>query len=252
MPRIFTFSVNYSIIKSDWERKKWEEWKYMSRMQTFLKYALYIILFYLFSNFAISTMLKTTYRNVGSDNIHIEQSNNGFEINVDRADSNRRQAYFTGSVKNTSNQVIDKQYVKVDSYYKGKLMQEKYLAFENMQPGEERKFKLLYNVGNVDEYRVSYVDEIPENRTIVDDAIDGVKGFVAKVKNGSIFANTPLSGLFGSSDGNKNGNGGVRGAIDNLFGSFKPVHVEGNDWQLFVAVMWVWYMIPSGAIWFIL
>ena len=200
----------------------------MSRMQTFIKYALLIILFYFFSNFAISTMLKTTYRNVGSDNIHIEQSNNGFEINVDRADSNKRQAYFTGSVKNTSNQVID-----------------------NMQPGEERKFKLLYNVGKIDEYRVSYVDEIPENRTIVDDAIDGVKGFVAKVKDGSIFANTPLSGLFGSSDGNKNGNGGVRGAIDNLFGNFKPVHVEGNDWQLFVAVMWVWYMIPSGAIWFI-
>ena len=149
----------------------------MDRMKTFLMYALWIVLFYLFSNFAITTMIKTTYRDVGKDNIHIEESDNGFEMTVERADSNRRQAYFTGTVKNTSDKVIDKQYVKVDSYYKGKLMQEKYMAFENLQPGEERKFKLLYNVGQIDEFKVSYVDEIPENKTAVDRAIDRIKEF---------------------------------------------------------------------------
>lgn len=222
----------------------------MERMQTFLKYALWIILFYLFSNFAISTMLKTTYRNVGSDNIHIEQSDNGFEMTVDRADSNRRQAYFTGTVKNTSDKVIDKQYVKVDSYYKGQLMQEKYMAFEDLQPGEERKFKLRYNVGQIDEFKVSYVDEIPENRTLVDDAIDKVKEFSGKVKNGNLFANTPLEKWFGKYDGNVKD--GAKGAANGLFGAFKPVHVEGNDWELLVAVLWIWYAIPEGAIWFII
>lgn len=221
----------------------------MQRMQTFLKYALWIILFYLFSNFAISTMIKTTYRNVGKDNIHIQQADNGFEINVDRADSNRRQAYFTGTVKNNSDKVIDRQYVKVESYYKGKLMQEKYMAFENMQPGEERKFKLLYNVGKIDEYKVSYVDEIPENRTKVDDAIDNVKDFLGKVKGGSIFRNSIFGRLLGLSD---DGKGGIKGTADKLFEDFEPVHVEGGDLELFAAVMWIWYMIPSGAIWFII
>ena len=32
-------------------------------------------------------------------------------------------------------------------------MQEKYLAFENLQPGEERKFKLLYKVGQIDQFK---------------------------------------------------------------------------------------------------
>lgn len=219
----------------------------MERMKTFLTYALMIILFYLFSNFAINTMLRNSYRDVPKGNINIERSDDGSEITIDRADSNKRQGYFTGKIKNTSDNVIDKKYVKVDSYYKGKLMQEKYLAFENLQPGEERNFKLLYNVGSIDEYKVSYVDEIPENRTKVDDAIDGVKNFVDKMKKGTLFGDTFGKWFGNDSDSSKSGN-----FIDRLFGSFRPVTVEGSNWELFIAVMWVWYAIPSGAIWFIL
>ena len=62
-------------------------------------------------------------------------------------------------------------------------MQEKYLAFENLQPGEERKFKLLYKVGQIDQFKVSYVDEIPVNRTIIDKGIDKVIEFFDKAKN---------------------------------------------------------------------
>ncbi len=219
----------------------------MKRMQTFLTYALIIIGFYFFSNFLIDFGISSSYKDVEQDKIKMEQSNNGFEIEVDKANSNRRQAYFTGTVKNNSDKVIEKQYVKVDSYFKGKLMQEKYLAFENMQPGEERKFKLLYSLGQIDEFRVSYVDEIPSNRTIVDKAIDKAvevfnkaKAFVSKFDGVS---------LDGTADGVKNGASGI---ATKLKDGFKPVHVEGEDWELFVAVMLVWAAIPSGAIWFII
>lgn len=219
----------------------------MKRMQTFLTYALIIIGFYFFSNFLIDFGISSSYKDVEQDKIKMEQSNNGFEIEVDKANSNRRQAYFTGTVKNNSDKVIEKQYVKVDSYFKGKLMQEKYLAFENMQPGEERKFKLLYSLGQIDEFRVSYVDEIPSNRTIVDKAIDKAvevfnkaKAFVSKFDGVS---------LDGTAEGGKNGASGI---ATKLKDGFKPVHVEGEDWELFVAVMLVWAAIPSGAIWFII
>lgn len=219
----------------------------MKRMQTFLTYALIIIGFYFFSNFLIDFGISSSYKDVEQDKIKMEQSNNGFEIEVDKANSNRRQAYFTGTVKNNSDKVIEKQYVKVDSYFKGKLMQEKYLAFENMQPEEERKFKLLYSLGQIDEFRVSYVDEIPSNRTIVDKAIDKAvevfnkaKAFVSKFDGVS---------LDGTADGVKNGASGI---ATKLKEGFKPVHVEGEDWELFVAVMLVWAAIPSGAIWFII
>ena len=219
----------------------------MKRMQTFLTYALIIIGFYFFSNFLIDFGISSSYKDVEQDKIKIQQSNNGFEIEVDKANSNRIQTYFTGTVKNNSDKVIEKQYVKVDSYFKGKLMQEKYLAFENMQPGEERKFKLLYSLGQIDEFRVSYVDEIPSNRTIVDKAIDKAvevfnkaKAFVSKFDGVS---------LDGTAEGVKNGASGI---ATKLKEGFKPVHVEGEDWELFVAVMLVWAAIPSGAIWFVI
>ena len=205
----------------------------MKRMQTFFTYALIIIAFYFFSNFLIDFGIRSSYKDVSDENIKIEQADNGFEINVDKANSNRRQSYFTGTLKNNSYKVIEKQYVKFDSYYKGKLMQEKYLAFENMQPGEERKFKLLYSLGQIDEYRVSYVDEIPINKTIIDRGIEKVVEYYNKAKN---------------TNWKEKGAGLLGGVAD----KFEPVHVEGSNWELFVAVMWIWYAIPSGAIWFII
>lgn len=206
----------------------------MKRMQTFFTYALIIILFWIFSIVASNLLLKNSYKSVASDKLIIEKANNGFEINIDRANSNKQQAYFTGTVKNSSNRVIAKQYVKVESFYKGKFMQEKYLAFENMQPGEERKFKLLYEVGSIDEYKVSYVDEIPTNKTIIDDAIDAVKGFTKKT----------IGYLNGFSFGNIKDAAGnaVEGAKD----AFEPVHVEGEAWQLLPVVLFIIYTLPSG------
>lgn len=202
----------------------------MKRMQTFFTYALLIVLFYIFSQIASDMLIKNSYKNVEKDNIKIAKSDNGFEINIEKANSNKQQAYFIGTVKNTSDKVIDKQYVKVDSYYKGKLMQTKYLAFENLKPGEERKFKLLYSVGNIDEYRVSYVDKIPVNTTIIDKAIDAVKDFFSSFNKINIDAD---------------------GIANDVKNKFEPVHVEGEDWVLFGTVMWIIYAIPEGAIWFI-
>lgn len=200
----------------------------MDRFKTFFTYALIVVLFWIFSVVASNLILKNSYKNVDKNNIAIEKTNNGFEINIEKANANKMQSYFTGTVKNASNRVIDKQYIKIESFYKEKFMQEKYLAFENMQPGEERKFKLLYEVGNIDEYRVSYVDEIPVNKTIIDDAITSVKGFFEKTIR-------KLNGL------------DVKGTAEGVVNSFEPVHVEGEDWQLLFAVLWVIWAAPAGA-----
>lgn len=199
----------------------------MDRLKTFFIYALIIVLFWIFSVIASNLLLKNSYKSVDKNNIAIEKTNNGFEINIEKANANKSQSYFTGTVKNTSNKVIEKQYVKVESFYKGKFMQEKYLAFENMQPGEERKFKLLYEVGNVDEYKVSYVNEIPVNKTIIDDAITSVKGFFEKTIS-------KMKGL------------DVKGTAEGIVDSFEPVHVEGEDWQLLWAVLFVIWATPAG------
>lgn len=243
----------------------------MSRMKTFCTYALIIILFFFYSNLAINLLIKNSYKPVSSDKIAMPASYNGFEINIDRAESNNLQGYFTGTVKNNSDKVIDHQYVKVESYHKGKKMQEKYLAFENMKPGEERRFKLRYSVGKIDGFKVSYVDEIPINETKVDKAIRAGKGLFYqsyfKVKKDGFFGPNGLfsssdgglfnsenglvatlrNGIFGDDDGS--GNGAGSSAWNKFWSYFHPVHVEGEDWQLFIAVMIVLYYMPS--FWFL-
>lgn len=198
----------------------------MERMKTFFLYVLMIVAFYLFSNLASDLLILNSYNNVESNNIKISETNNGFTINIKDASSNKRQAYFTGTVKNNSDKVIQRQNVRVNSYYKGELMQSKYLVFENMQPGEERSFKLKYSVGNIDEYKVDYVDEIPVNKTVIDDAIKSASDFITGIK--------------------------TKGILNEAKSKFTPVSVEGSNLELFIAVMWVIYAIPSGAIWFIL
>ena len=64
----------------------------MKRMQTFFTYALIIILFWIFSSVASNLLLKNSYKSVASNKLIIEKANNGFEINVDRANSNKQQA----------------------------------------------------------------------------------------------------------------------------------------------------------------
>lgn len=244
----------------------------MSRMKTFFTYALLIILFFFYSNLAIDLLIKNSYKPVPQNKLSMATSNNGFEINLDRAESNNLQGYFTGTVKNNSNELIDKQFVKVESYHKGKKMQEKYLAFENLKPGEERKFKLHYSVGKIDEFKVSYVDEIPVNETKVDKAIRAGKGFFLqsyfKIKKDGLFGENGFfskseGGLFNSENGlistMKNGIygedgdsglvGSAKGAWNGLWSHFTPVHVEGEDWQLFIAAMFCLYYMPS--LWFL-
>lgn len=244
----------------------------MSRMKTFCTYALIIILFFFYSNLAIDLLIKNSYKPVPKDKIAIETSDNGFGMNIKRAESNNLQGYFTGTAKNNSGDTIDHQFVKVTSFYRGHKMQEKYLAFDNMKPGEERDFKLHYSVGKIDDFDVSYVDEIPFNETKVDKAIRAGKALFYqsyfKIKNDGLFGENGLfskseGGLFNSNNGlvatmkkgiyGEDGNSGVvgaaKGAWNGLWDHFEPVHVEGENWQLFIAAMWCLYMMPS--FWFL-
>ena len=244
----------------------------MSRMKTFFTYALIIILFFFYSNLAIDLLIKNSYKPVPLSKISMQTSDNGFRMDVDRAESNNLQGYFTGTAKNHTNSMIDHQFVKVTSYYKGHQMQEKYLAFYDLEPGEERDYKLHYSVGKIDEFKVTYVDEIPVNETAVDKAIRAGQNLFYrsyfKVKKDRLFGESGQfskgeGGLFNSDNGliatmkkgiwGEDGEGGaagkVKGAWNGLWDRFEPVHVEGEDWQLFIAAMWCLYVMPS--FWFL-
>ena len=87
--------------------KKWR--KTMSRMKTFFKYAMWVILFFIFSEIMININLETVYRNIGrKDNLP--------QITIYQAQATKVNGRIKGTIKNQAENKIEYKYIKVDFY----------------------------------------------------------------------------------------------------------------------------------------
>ena len=81
----------------------------MDRMKTFLKYALLLILFYIFSNLMIYLNIETTYQNIGrKDNIE--------QVTVYQAQATKINGRIKGTVYNNAENQITNNYLRIDLY----------------------------------------------------------------------------------------------------------------------------------------
>lgn len=152
----------------------------MDRMGTFFKYALWIVLFFIFSTVVTNVLLSNSYHDLSKgNNISIAESEDGLKVETTEANSNNVQGYYKGKITNTSDKAIPQKYVRIKSYSAGgSELQTKYIKLEDMQPGETREFNARFDVGGIDRYEVDYVDEMPDNSTFADDMFDRVKNFI--------------------------------------------------------------------------
>ena len=205
----------------------------MKRMQTLFEYALLVVVFFIFSTFVSNVILKNSYQSLAAKS-QISQSEDGLKVEPVDVKANRRQGSFSGKITNTSGKTIAKKYIKVTAYDGDIPLQTRYLAVNNLEPGETRDFSTKFTADGIDSYKVDYVDEVPEERTIIDDGIDKVKEFFnrEKVRNALAWGKYKIKNL-----------------------KMQPLDVsEYNvpDWAWLVAIGIVIYYIPSGAIWFII
>ena len=190
----------------------------MGRLKTFFNYALIIVAFFFFSTFASNVILNNSYANL-AQNTKVVKSEEGLNVESVDVKANRRQGVFTGKVTNTSDSMIDKKYIRLRAYDGDILLQTRYMTINEISPGETREFTTKFTADGIDRYEVDFTDEAPIERTIIDDALDKVKIFIAENEG------------------------------------FKTLDVgEHNipDWAWIAAIGWVIYIIPSGAIWFII
>ena len=81
----------------------------MDRMKTFLKYTLWIVAFYIFSNLMIYLNIETTYQNIGrKDNIE--------QVTVYQAQATKVNGRIKGTIFNNAENKLTKQYIKIDLY----------------------------------------------------------------------------------------------------------------------------------------
>ena len=128
----------------------------MDRMKTFLKYAIWIILFYIFSNTLIYLNLETTYQNIGrKDNLP--------QVTVYQAQATKINGRIKGSIYNGSEHKITNKYLRIDLYSERDVfLGSKYIDVSTMRDDETRNFEEYFKVQDVDYYEMKFTDEKEE------------------------------------------------------------------------------------------
>ena len=129
----------------------------MDRMKTFFKYAMWIVLFGLFSNLLIYLSLNSTYRD-----IHIKD-NVAEQVIVKRAEATSVNGRMLGTVKNIEANDINGKYIEIDLYSsRNVLLGTKYIKINNLAVNQEEDFEVYFKLQNIEYYNINIVDKIPE------------------------------------------------------------------------------------------
>ena len=129
----------------------------MSRMKTFFKYAMWVILFFIFSEIMININLETVYRNIGrKDNLP--------QITIYQAQATKVNGRIKGTIKYQAENKIEYKYIKVDFYSeRDVLLGTKYIDVSAMRENETQDLELYFKLQNVDYYEMSFTNEKTES-----------------------------------------------------------------------------------------
>ena len=128
----------------------------MSRMKTFFKYAMWVILFFIFSEIMININLETVYRNIGrKDNLP--------QITIYQAQATKVNGRIKGTIKNSDKDYLTGKYLKIDLYSKRNvLVGKKYIDITTTQNNTTQDFSMYFELKDVTSYEVSIVDHKEE------------------------------------------------------------------------------------------
>ena len=128
----------------------------MARMRTLLKYALWVILFFIFSEVLININLESTYNK-------IERKDSIEQITIYQAEATKVNGRIKGTIFNDENNKIENTYLKIDLYSaRDILLGSRYIDISNLRENETREFEAYFKIQDVETYEISFVDEKDE------------------------------------------------------------------------------------------
>lgn len=128
----------------------------MDTMKKFLKYALCVLGFFIFSDIMININIETTYQNIGrKDNIS--------QVSVYQAQATKINGRIKGNIYNKADNRITNTYLRIDLYSERNiLLGSKYIDVSNLREDETRNFEIYFKVQDVEYYEVKFTDEKEE------------------------------------------------------------------------------------------
>ena len=122
----------------------------MSRMKTFLKYVLWLAIFFVFSEFIIYVGLNSSYRD-------IERKDSLAQVQISQAQATLVNGRVKGTVTNT--QELGGEYVRFDFYSeRGNVVGRKYVQLQKSMPSQD--FSIYLDAEDITSYEVSVTNEI--------------------------------------------------------------------------------------------
>lgn len=122
----------------------------MNRVKTFAKYALWIILFWIFSDILINVAINTTYKNIN----RIGEIPNGIQVIEMEATA------VNGRIKLiVDNTQLSGKYVKINLYSDlENLLGTQYLSIGNISEGEQKEISTYFKIPEVKKYEIIIED----------------------------------------------------------------------------------------------
>lgn len=128
----------------------------MDRMKTFLKYALWVIGFFILSEFLINVGLNSTYKD-------IERRDANSQVSIYQAQATLVNGRIKGIVTNSEPEELNGKYICIDFYSKRDVfLGRKYIQVENLGENESKPFEAYFKLKDVASYEVSIVDNKEE------------------------------------------------------------------------------------------
>lgn len=127
----------------------------MDTMKKFAKYAIWIVLFYFFSNILIFVGLNSNYDKISS-NVQLPS-----QVQVEQAEATLVNGRIRGKITNNGEEDLNGKYMKVDLFSpRNVLLGTKYLEIKELAKDATDDFELYFKAQDVDHYNISFTDKM--------------------------------------------------------------------------------------------
>lgn len=128
----------------------------MDRLKTFLKYVIWIVLFFIFSEFLINVGLNSSYKD-------IKRRDETAQVEISQAQATLVNGRMKGTIKNSPDDYLTGKYVRIDFYSKRDVfLGKRYIEINTTEATTEQDFSIYFELEGVTEYEISIVDEKEE------------------------------------------------------------------------------------------
>ena len=146
----------------------------MGTMKTFAKYAIWIILFWIFSDILIYAGINSTYKDIESKG----KIPDGIEVVQVQATT------VNGRIKLKANNSLSGKFLKVDLYSsRDNILGTQYIEIGNVSENQTKEIETYFKISEVKSYQISVVDEPGESTVgFMDTAMTALSVLVLTLK----------------------------------------------------------------------